>query len=42
MIVFGLQILVTVNLDRKLALLDDRECTSVPSSPSPSSSEKTF
>ena len=38
MIVFGEQILVTMNLERMLALLDDREYTIVPSS-SLSSSE---
>jgi hypothetical protein len=38
-IVFGSQILVTVNLDRKLVLLGVREYMTVPSSSSSSSSE---
>lgn len=40
MIVFGSQTLVTISLDRKLALLGDREYTTVPAS-SPSSSSQT-
>lgn len=39
MIAFGSQTLVTINLDRKLVLLDVREYTTVPSSSSSSSSE---